>query len=158
MNKEINNLKLFLEKNYLPIETSVSVQEPTVVYADGIGHVILGELEATFAEEVISLAKKKYNDNLGKFAARAMLSRQIVSKMNLDASYLPTKRNAFACVLALELDETAARSLLQKVSYTFSRSNLLDLTILYCVQHKIYDISLINELLFEIDQPLLGSI
>lgn len=142
---------------HLEAGPSVRLEEPTVIYAPELGTIDLGEPETGFSETAVQLALQKFA-SLSEFAQQARLSRQVVSLMNTDASYLPKKRNAFACVIGLRLNEAEARDLLQRGSYTFSKSSPLDLTVLYCIQHGIYDIDLINELLFEIDQPLLGSI
>ena len=48
--------------------------------------------------------------------------------------------------------------MLAKAGYSFTRSNKTDIVIEYYINHNNYDIFEINEVLFEYDQQLLGSI
>ena len=57
----------------------------------------------------------------------------------------------------MELTLPETRKLLQKAGFAFSRSSLFDIILEYCVSHRIYDVFEINEVLFQYDQPLLGS-
>jgi hypothetical protein len=62
---------------------------------------------------------------------------------------------AFAVALELDLRET--KQLLRKAGFALTRSSKFDLVLEYCIKHRIYNIYDINEVLFELDMPLLGS-
>ena len=127
-----------------------------MIYSSAFGRVNLGELEPTFSQSVISMAHEKYS-KLSDFYKKAGLSKQVASKMSNEENYLPTKKNAFACVVALELNPDAAETLLRKGSYTFSDSNLMDVIVKFFLLNGQFDIDSINEVLSEYEQPLLGS-
>jgi hypothetical protein len=71
--------------------------------------------------------------------------------------YQPSKPTvcAFAIALQLNLDET--KDLLQSAGYSLSPSQRFDLIIEYCIRHKNYNVFQVNEVLFDFQQPLLGS-
>lgn len=41
--------------------------------------------------------------------------------------------------------------LLASANYAFSLNNMFDITIIYCIEHKIYDIYTVNEILYELE-------
>jgi DNA-binding XRE family transcriptional regulator len=87
---------------------------------------------------------------------RANVSKQTWYKIINDASYRPSKTTvfSFAIALSLTLDETNA--LLETVGFAISHSSRFDLVIEYFINEGIYDIFLINEMLFKFDLPCLG--
>ena len=88
---------------------------------------------------------------------KANVDRKTFSKIKCNPkTYRPNKQTAvaFAIALGLNLDET--QDLLASAGLTLSRSFAFDKIIRYFIQKEIYDISVINEALFEFDQVLLG--
>ena len=59
--------------------------------------------------------------------------------------------------LALQLDADAAQDLIGRAGYTFSPSSKFDLVVRYFMEQGIYDVILINEMLFAFDLPLMGN-
>ena len=86
---------------------------------------------------------------------RANMDRRVFSKLRSDANYSPSKTTAVALAIALELNMEDTKDLLQKAGFSLSHSKLFDVIIEYCISEKIYDIFLVNELLFKFDQVLL---
>ena len=62
-----------------------------------------------------------------------------------------------AFAVALELNLREAKQLLKKAGFALTRSSTFDIILEYCIMHRIYDVILINQVLFQHDQPLLGS-
>lgn len=88
---------------------------------------------------------------------KAHINRRIFSKLLSDIYYKPQKRTAVAFALALELSMEEAEELLMKAGYAFSDSQLFDLILQYFIRNHTYDIDVINQILWDYDQPLLGE-
>ncbi len=88
---------------------------------------------------------------------KASISKQHFSKIRNHPDYRPTKPTAVAFALALGLDVVETNDLIGRAGFTLSNSSKFDLIIRYCIENRIYDIVQINMVLYEFDQPLLGS-
>lgn len=86
----------------------------------------------------------------------AGFNRQQFSKIRR-RSYQPTKITVFALIIAMRLDLNDALELLKYAGYTFSPALKLDRSIEFFVREKIYDMDVINYILFKHNMPLLGS-
>ena len=87
---------------------------------------------------------------------RANLSRQHFSKIRNNPFYRPTKSTALALAVALELDLEGVRDLIGRAGYALTGSSKLDVIVMYFIEQGCYDLSIINEALYEYDQSLLG--
>ena len=87
---------------------------------------------------------------------RAGIDRKLFSKIRSDRAYRPSKQTVilFALALHLPLNETA--ELLMKAGFALSRSYKFDIIIEFCIVRGIYEIALVNQMLYSLDQPLLG--
>lgn len=86
---------------------------------------------------------------------KANIDRRLFNHIINDKSHNPKKKTVFAFILALELDDPEAHEMLEKAGYAFAPS-VTDRIILWCIRHREYDITRINEILFEYDQELLS--
>lgn len=112
--------------------------------------------EDTFQKQLLSLIDKK-NVKDSAIYKKADIDRRLFSKIRSNSNYQPKKQTALALVLALELNLDDATDLLKRAGYALSPSSRSDLIVQYCIEHQIYDLPTVNEILFSYDQPLLGG-
>ena len=117
---------------------------------------LLDQLDEGFSPTLLKLIDQKGMTDVACYK-RANVSRKLFSKIRSDPRYRPSKTTAVAFALALELTLPETQSLLSRAGFTLSRSCLADVLVEYCIRQGVYDVLAVNELLFEYDQPLLGS-
>ena len=88
---------------------------------------------------------------------KANVDRRLFAKIRSDPEYRPSKPTVFAFIMALELSLPEAEELLEKAGFAISHSSKMDLVIEYCIRERFYDVMQINEVLYELDLPLLGN-
>ncbi len=86
----------------------------------------------------------------------AQVSKAAFNKIINDKS-VPKRQTAVPLVLVLGLDPAQSYKLLETAGIVLSSSSHFDLIIRYCFEHSIRDIDIVNDILYEFDQPLLGS-
>ena len=86
----------------------------------------------------------------------AQLDKRLFSKIVSNREYKPSKDTAVALALALRLSIGEADDLLSRAGYTLSHSNKRDVVIEYFFRDKIYDLVLINEVLYNLDMKTIG--
>ena len=89
--------------------------------------------------------------------APSLVDRKLFSKIRSNPAYKPSKPTVLAFAVALELTLPETKTLLKKAGFALTRSSEFDLVLEYCIKHRIYNIYDINEVLFGLDMPLLGS-
>jgi len=85
------------------------------------------------------------------------IDRRLFSKIRSDENYHPSKETVILLAFALKLNEDELMSLLDSASYSLPKNNIFDLIIRFCFINEIYNISDVNELLFEHNQKLLNA-
>lgn len=88
---------------------------------------------------------------------KANVSKQLFSKIRCDLHYKPKKETVLAFALALQLDLEQTNALLNTAGYSLSHSSIFDIIIEYFIGQRVYNVFIINEALYQYDQPVLGS-
>lgn len=168
----------FIEKNLLPRETerrqSEQVKMPEIKFSisrrsdettEGIQYSLKGEedfeeiidtqIEKTFTEIMIEhIREKGFKDPEVYKAAR--IDRRLFSKIISDRWYKPSKDTVTAIVLGLRLDIDAAEDLYSRAGFTLSHSSKRDIVIEYFIIKKMYDLTVINAVLYELGERVIG--
>ena len=88
---------------------------------------------------------------------KANIDRKLFSKIRTNTEYRPSKTTVFAFAVALELSLPETKKLLNKAGFSLTHTSKTDIILEYFITHRNYNIFEINEVLFDQDQPLLGS-
>ena len=88
---------------------------------------------------------------------KANVDRKLFSKIRSKPGYKTSKPTVFAFAVALRLSLPETRMLLDRAGFSLSHSSRFDIAMEYFIQHQVYDIFEINQILFELDLPILGS-
>ncbi|MCR5833780.1 MAG: helix-turn-helix domain-containing protein [Selenomonadaceae bacterium] len=149
-----NFITEFYESKSLGFSTDIfeNTSAPTTNSSGIIGMIknIFAKKEDTFSEKLLKLIETK-GDKSSEVYNRAGITRQHFSKIKKNADYQPTKETAlaFALILHLDLDET--KDLIGRAGFTLSPSNKRDLIIEYLIQRKIFDIDIVNDVLYDFE-------
>lgn len=116
----------------------------------------LEETDTGFSETLLKLIDKsgKKDSDIYK---KATVDRKLFSKIRSNPNYKPTKVTAIAFALALELDLKGTQNLIGRAGYTLSHSSKFDIIVEYFILHKNYNIIELDTVLFNYDQPTIGS-
>ncbi|MBR2067410.1 MAG: macro domain-containing protein [Solobacterium sp.] len=117
---------------------------------------IIRAKEETFQEHLFRLIDRKGLEDKDVYK-KANIDRKHFSKIRGNVNYNPSKRTALALAVALELNLDETKDLLLRAGIALSKSNIFDLIVEYCIDHKIFDIYEINCILFKYDQQTLGA-
>ena len=116
----------------------------------------MDKMDASFSDTLMALIYET-GEKPSTIYHKACVSKQVFSKINSNSHYQPLKATAIAFCLALELDLEEAQELLARAGFTLSKSSLSDVIIMYCIENKIYNVMMVNEMLFEYDLAQIGS-
>lgn len=83
------------------------------------------------------------------FYKASYMDRKLFSAINTNPQYQPTKETAVACCFGLKLALEDAEILINSAGYSLSMSIGWDRVVYYCLREKIYDLLIVNELLYE---------
>ena len=88
---------------------------------------------------------------------RANIDRRHFSKICNHKNYQPSKLTVLAFAIALKLDFEQTQELLAAAGYTLTKNNLADIIISFFIEKKIFDVDVVNNYLYDYEQPLLGG-
>lgn len=118
---------------------------------------LVATLDAPFSTTLLALIDARGMTDAEVYH-RANISRQLFSKIRGNESYRPSKQTVVALAIALELDMSATQDLLARAGFTLSKSSKFDVIVRFFIEHGIYDLFQLNEVLFAYDLPLVGSV
>ena len=151
------------------IKRSCRIQEPydfeavssamEQYFKTGKAKSLIKELEKakrkTFTEMLMwHIAKTGKKDSAVYNAAQ--MDRRLFSKIMSDRNYKPSKDTAVALVLALHLNLEQAEDLLKRAGYSLSHSNKRDIVIEYFIREEVYDLMVINDVLYKLAEKKIG--
>ena len=116
---------------------------------------LIKNLDDTFAVMLLKLIDLKGLTDVECYK-RANVSKQTWYKILNEKNYRPSKNTVIAFAISLELTLKETNRLLATVGFTLSKSLTFDVIVEYFIQNKVYDVMIINEVLFAYDQPCLG--
>ena len=115
------------------------------------------EQDNSFAEMCEWWCERKHISK-NEFYTRANITRAAFWNMKHNPEQVPRKTNVLACAVGLKLDLQETGDLLMRAGMVRSHYYKLDVIVEYFIREQNYDIDSINAMLFEEDQPLLGSV
>ena len=144
------NLVIERECCDLAAEPMVFYQEALPMEAD-----LLEDMEPTFSQTLFKMIKEKGISETDCYK-NANLDRRLFSKIRSNDDYQLRKNTVFALCIGLKLNLDEAEELLDKAGYSISHSIKFDTIMEYLIKKEIYDIIVVNEILFSFGCPTLG--
>lgn len=109
----------------------------------------------TFVDKLLCYIEKKRLKDSEVYKA-AQIDKRLFSKIVSNREYKPSKDTAIAFAIALKLSLDETNDILSRAGYTFSHSNERDIIIEYFFREKIYNLIDINEVLYNLNQKIIG--
>ncbi len=114
---------------------------------------LMNQLEETFSQRLLRMIDERGMTDSEAYT-KAHVDRRHFSKIRKDIHYAPNKKTVLAFTIALELSLDEAKDLLGSAGFALSRSSKTDIIVAYFLQHKIYDMFEINDVLYAYGQPI----
>lgn len=119
-----------------------------------------------FKAELENTVEKSFSDSLFEyidikkisdieFYKSANLDRRLFSRIRTNKDYQPSRNTAILLAIALELELKEAEKFIAKAGYALGNSSKRDLIIKYFIENRIYDIKMLNEVLFAFEEKTL---
>lgn len=112
-------------------------------------------LDRNFTETLLDYIKDK-NLTEPEVYKRANIDRKLFHKIKNKKDYHTSKNTALALAIALELNLDETKDFIGKAGFAINHCERFDVIVEYFIVEGIYDVRIINEALFEFDQPVLG--
>ena len=117
---------------------------------------LLRAMDEGFSRTLLKLIDEKGITDVQCYK-RSNIDRKLFSRIRSDPHYRPTKLTALAFAVGLKLTVDETNLLLGRAGYVLSNASITDIIVGYFLNHRQYNIFLINEVLFAYDLPTLGS-
>ena len=117
---------------------------------------LIDEVEDTFSESLFRWIVKKDLTNPEVYK-KANMDRKLFSKILNNRDYKPSKINAIALAIALELNLDETKDFIGRAGYALTHSSKFDIIVEWFILQGNYDIFEINMTLFEFGQPSIGG-
>jgi hypothetical protein len=155
--KQLTTLKQevqdYLDENLIP--EGMHVDYGRMLCCEIIAEEFPFELKPTFSQTLFKFIKKQGISETECYK-NAHLDRRLFSKIRSNENYQPRKNTVMALIIGLKLNLEDASDLLDSAGYTLSESIKQDMILEYLIQKEVYDIMVVNEILFSFDCPILG--
>ena len=159
------SLNAYLENNYVGQAVDLDLQEQKAFLKkspDHEGEVPLKDLDElmqetgeTFHQMLFRLIdEKELKDS--EVYRRAKMDRRLFAKIRANPLYHPRKSTILVLAAALQLTVSETEELLASAEFAFSPGSRSDLIVKYCLEHSVYDILTINQVLQRYGLPELG--
>ena len=116
---------------------------------------IEGNTDMSFVDKMLEYINIKHLRDSAVYKA-AQVDRRLFSKIVSDRTYKPAKDTCIALSLALQLSLSEANDILSRAGYVLSHSSKRDVIIEYFFRERIYNLNEVNEILFRLEQKLIG--
>ena len=126
------------------------------VYAFNFLEIFKKDKDETFSEMLLRFIKDSGEKN-STIYNRANIDRRHFSKIANHDDYQPGKQTVLAFAIALKLGFEKTKALLAAAGFTLTNANLADVIVSAFIENKIFDVDLVNQILYKYDQPLLGG-
>lgn len=116
----------------------------------------VAQVGETWQESLLRIIDERgYTD--AEVYKRAGADRKLFSKIRSNAEYRPKKPTAVAFALALKLSLDETKDMLARAGFALSPSSRFDLIVEFFIDNGVYDLSVINEALYDHGEPLLAQ-
>ena len=112
--------------------------------------------EDTFQTKLFQLIDSK-NLKDSDVYNKVNMDRRLFSKIRSDREYHPSKETILLLGIALECSEEEIEDLLKSASYSLPKNSTYDLILRFCFKEHIYNLSQINEFLYDHNCKLLNN-
>ena len=112
------------------------------------------EKEENYLDELLQRLRQSERGHVAIYKEAGM-DRRYFSKLVSGQLKLPSKKAMIRLGLAMHLDLEGMQRLLHSCGYHLSASVDLDLVVMYCISQGKYDLWQVNDMLYELDLPLL---
>ncbi len=158
--KLVQNVESYIDDRYVYARYAYSHLQAEPYQTEAFGYALsdlLAQPEDTFSVTLMRLIDQR-GEKDSQVYNRANIDRRLFSKIRSNVNYKPSKQTVLAFCVALELSLEQTKDLLGKAGLALTRSSKFDIIVEYFISRQSYDVFQINEILFQFDQPLLGSV